>query len=58
MEGEGEVADLARTFNRMLDRLELALHAQRQFLTDASHELRTPLATTQALIEVARATLA
>ncbi|GAA4412779.1 HAMP domain-containing sensor histidine kinase [Fodinibacter luteus] len=41
--GTDEVADLARTFNGMLDRLEHAFADQRQFLDDASHELRTPI---------------
>ncbi|HEY7061409.1 MAG TPA: HAMP domain-containing sensor histidine kinase [Chloroflexota bacterium] len=40
-----EVGALAATFNRMLDRLQAALAAQRRFVTDASHELRTPLTT-------------
>jgi heavy metal sensor kinase len=40
-----EVGALAATFNRMLDRLEAALAAQRRFVADASHELRTPLTT-------------
>jgi heavy metal sensor kinase len=40
-----EVGALARTFNRMLDRLQAALVAQRRFVADASHELRTPLTT-------------
>lgn len=39
-----EVATLARTMNRMLDRLEQAQLAQRRFLSDASHELRSPVA--------------
>ncbi len=41
--GSDEVAELARTFNGMLDRLEHAFADQRQFLDDASHELRTPI---------------
>ena len=41
--GTDEVAQLARTFNGMLDRLEHAFADQRQFLDDASHELRTPI---------------
>lgn len=41
--GTDEVAELARTFNGMLDRLEHAFADQRQFLDDASHELRTPI---------------
>ncbi|MEZ4524094.1 MAG: ATP-binding protein [Thermomicrobiales bacterium] len=38
-----EVERLAETFNAMLDRLEVAFDAHRQFVADASHELRTPL---------------
>jgi signal transduction histidine kinase len=41
--GNDEIADLARTFNAMLDRLESAFRTQRQFLDDAGHELRTPI---------------
>ena len=41
--GRHEAAELAVTFNRMLDRLESAVTAQRQFLADAGHELRTPI---------------
>lgn len=41
--GRNEIADLAVTFNRMLDRLESAMSAQRSFLADAGHELRTPI---------------
>ena len=38
-----DVAELARTFNDMLDRLSEAFTAQRAFIDDAGHELRTPL---------------
>lgn len=41
--GHDEVAELAATFNAMLDRLELAFASQRRFLDDAGHELRTPI---------------
>ena len=41
--GHDDVAALAATFNRMLDRLEQAFANQRQFLDDAGHELRTPI---------------
>ena len=41
--GEDEIADLAKTFNAMLDRLERAFGSQRRFLDDAGHELRTPI---------------
>jgi two-component system OmpR family sensor kinase len=43
VEGSGELADLTRTFNDMLDRVEGALATQRAFLDDAGHELRTPI---------------
>lgn len=38
-----ELGELAGTFDRMLDRLQIAFDRQRQFTADASHELRTPL---------------
>jgi two-component system, OmpR family, sensor kinase len=41
--GDDELADLARTFNAMLDRLEAAFASQKSFLSDAGHELRTPI---------------
>jgi two-component system OmpR family sensor kinase len=43
VEGEDELADLARTFNEMLDRLEEAFASQKAFISDAGHELRTPI---------------
>lgn len=41
--GDDEVAQLARTFNHMMDRIDEAYRAQRQFIDDAGHELRTPI---------------
>jgi two-component system, OmpR family, sensor kinase len=41
--GSGEAADMARSFNTMLDRLESVFKSQRDFVQDASHELRDPL---------------
>jgi signal transduction histidine kinase len=41
--GSDEIAQLAATFNDMLDRLQRAFSTQRQFLDDAGHELRTPI---------------
>ena len=41
--GTGEPADMARSFNAMLDRLESVFRGQREFVQDANHELRDPL---------------
>jgi two-component system, OmpR family, sensor kinase len=41
--GTDEVANMARTFNAMLDRLEAVYRSQREFLRAAGHEFRTPL---------------
>ncbi|MEV3491018.1 ATP-binding protein [Paenibacillus larvae] len=40
---DDELAQLTRTFNSMIERLEQTFDRQKQFLADASHELRTPL---------------
>ena len=47
-----ELGQLARAFNRLLDRLLAALQMQRQFMADASHELRTPVSVIQTAAEV------
>jgi signal transduction histidine kinase len=41
--GGDEVGQLARTFDRMRERLAALDHARREFIANASHELRTPL---------------
>ncbi|MCO5951185.1 HAMP domain-containing sensor histidine kinase [Mucilaginibacter flavidus] len=41
--GKDEIAELAVTFNAMLDRLEKSFDAQKEFVSNISHELRTPL---------------
>ena len=42
-EGDAETVSLARSFNRMSERVALAYDAQRSFVGDVSHEIRTPL---------------
>ncbi|MCW2777844.1 MAG: histidine kinase [Frankiales bacterium] len=51
----GELAALATTLNRMLDRLQVAGERQGAFVGDAAHELRSPLAAVRATVEVALA---
>jgi signal transduction histidine kinase len=50
--GNDEIAELARTFNAMLDRLEHAFAGQRAFVSDASHELRTPITIVRGHLEL------
>ncbi|MBA3530379.1 MAG: HAMP domain-containing protein [Ardenticatenales bacterium] len=49
-----EVGQLARTFDEMLDRLQVAWTQERRFTADAAHELRTPLTVLKGQIEVTR----
>jgi signal transduction histidine kinase len=42
-DGTDEIAELTRTFNKMIDRIEMAFETQNNFISNASHELRTPL---------------
>ncbi|MGL5082875.1 MAG: sensor histidine kinase [Microcoleaceae cyanobacterium] len=50
-QGKGEMAELAETFNSMMDRLEKAFVSQQQLVNDVSHELRTPIAIVQGHLE-------
>lgn len=50
--GRDEIADLARMFNGMLDRLERAFTTQRHLLSDAGHELRAPITVIRGHLEV------
>jgi two-component system sensor histidine kinase CpxA len=49
-----EVGDLSRAFNRMAERIETLMTAERRLLQDISHELRSPLARLHLAIELAR----
>ncbi|WP_150250936.1 sensor histidine kinase [Nocardiopsis deserti] len=50
--GRDDIAALAEQFNSMLDRLEGAFTAQRQFVDDAGHELRTPITIVRGHLEL------
>lgn len=49
---QDEIAQLAQTFNLMLDRVQEGFEVQRNFVANASHELRTPLTIITGQIEV------
>src|SRR4051812_4625811 len=51
--GRDELAELGRTLNEMLDRLDEAAMRERGFVANASHELRTPLALLRGELELA-----
>lgn len=52
VDGDDEVADLGRTFNAMLDRLESAFTSQGRLVSDAGHELRTPITIVRGHLEL------
>lgn len=49
-----ELGDLARTVDRMAERIEMLVKSQRRLLQDISHELRSPLARLGVAVELAR----
>jgi two-component system, OmpR family, sensor kinase len=51
--GRDEFTELARTINRMLDRLQFSFSAQKRYLADASHELKSPIAMLRLFFEEA-----
>lgn len=50
--GRDDIAELALTFNGMLDRLETSYATQRRFIDDAGHELRTPITVIRGQLEL------
>lgn len=52
VEGDDEIADVARSFNRAAERIEELVTAQKSLLANASHELRSPLARLRMAIEM------
>lgn len=52
VEGDDEVARLARSFNRSAAHIETLVQAQRSLLANASHELRSPLARLRMAVEL------
>lgn len=51
VKGRDEVADLARSFNAMAQRLGESIEQQRRFVADVAHDLRTPLASMVAAVD-------
>ena len=52
--GDAEVANLARVFDGMADKIESLLTRQRRLFHDVSHEVRSPLARIEVALELAR----
>lgn len=49
-----ELGDLGADFDRMTERLQLLIEAQRRLMHDVSHEMRAPLARLQAVVDLIR----
>lgn len=52
VQGKGEVAQLAASFNESAARIEALVAAQKSLLANASHELRSPLARIRMAVEL------
>jgi signal transduction histidine kinase len=49
---DDEIANLAKSFNDLLSRLQDSFQRERQFIGDVAHELKTPIATLRSGIEL------
>ena len=49
--GEGEIADLARTFNTMAENIQTTDNSRGQFMGNIAHELRTPMTTIKGFVD-------
>jgi signal transduction histidine kinase len=54
VQGQGEVAELARAFDTMASNLEHTEQLRRNMVADVAHELRTPLSNIQGYLEAIR----
>jgi signal transduction histidine kinase len=50
-DGQGEIGELARSFNSMADNLEKNEHLRRNMVADVAHELRTPISNLKGYLE-------
>ena len=50
VEGEGEVVDLAHTFNQMAENIQSNDNSRGQFMGNIAHELRTPMTTIKGFV--------
>lgn len=51
VDGEGEVVDLARTFNQMAENIQSNDNSRGQFMGNIAHELRTPMTTIKGFVD-------
>jgi signal transduction histidine kinase len=50
--GHGELAEISRSFNGMMDRLQALITSQKELIQNAGHELRTPITIIRGNIEL------